>query len=103
MSPLGLIRNVPLNWRLPRRSWIGADGDEYDRAAARGRVGAGRSRHIDVGIGGGIDGGELSPGEALVWPVPRRGRDGPETSERRTPLESGDGHAAAPTRAGADS
>jgi hypothetical protein len=43
VSPRGLVRNVPLHWRL-WRSRIGADGDEYDgdaRAGVSARVAAG--------------------------------------------------------------
>src|SRR5687767_7685773 len=100
MSPRGLVRNVPLSLRPLRRSWSGADGDEYDRVAARRRVGAGRGGDVEVGLGGGIDGSELSPGEALVSTVPCRGREGPQASRRRMPLEPGDGTEATRPRPG---
>src|SRR5712692_6081639 len=91
MSPCRLRRNVPLNLRPPRRSWIGTDIDEYERVEARGRVGACGGRDVGLGFGGGGDGRELSPGEAVVSAVPAgRGR-GLDASERRPRVESGDG------------
>src|SRR2546422_6127599 len=66
MSPWRLGRNVPLSLRPPRRSWIGTDIDEYERAEARGRIGARCGRDVALGVGGGVDGGELSPSEAVV-------------------------------------
>src|SRR5262245_40964178 len=103
LSPRGLVRNVPLHWRPAGRSRIGADGDEYDRAAARWCIGASRGWDIEVGIGSDVDGGELPPGEALVPALPGRGCEGAQTSERRVRLESGDGRADAATGAGTDS
>src|SRR5713226_8043111 len=90
MSPRRLIRNVPLSLRPPRRSWIGTDSDEHEGAEARGRVGTCGRRDVALGFGGGVDGRELSPSEAVVSAVPAgRGR-GPETSERWARVESGD-------------
>src|SRR2546422_9253125 len=66
MSPRRLSRNVPLSLRPLRRSWIGTDIDEYERAEAWRRVGPRGGRDVGLGFGGGVDGRQLSPGEAVV-------------------------------------
>src|SRR6267143_204638 len=89
MSPRRLSRNVPLSLRPLRRSWIGTDIEEYERAEAWRRVGPRGGRDVGLGFGGGVDGRQLSPGEAVVSAVPARRGCGLETSERWPRVESG--------------
>src|SRR5436309_1540227 len=89
VSPIRLVRNVPLSLR-PRRSWIGTDSDEHRRAEAGGGVGASGGGDLDVGIGGDVDGRELPAGEAAVCPLSSPGRGGPAAWERGAGVQSGD-------------
>src|SRR5437867_926768 len=49
MSPRGLVRNVPLDWR-PWRSRSGADSDECERAATGRDISAGGGGNLDVEV-----------------------------------------------------
>src|SRR2546422_8159322 len=98
MSPRRLSRNVPLSLRPLRRSWIGTDIDEYERAEAWRRVGPRGGRDVGLGFGGGVDGRQLSPGEAVVSAGPgRRGGGGGKTGGRPP---GGTGHTGGELRAG---
>src|SRR5438067_723007 len=90
MSPRRLDRNVPLSLRPLRRSWIGTDSDEHERAEARRGVGPSGGRDVAFGVGGHVDGGELSPSEAVVSTIPPGRRRRLETSERWAGVEARD-------------
>src|SRR5262245_36970953 len=93
VSPFRLVRNVPLSWRPWWRSRIGADSDEWTRVEARGGVGARGGGDLDVAIGG-VDGRELSPGEAVIAAVSEGWGLRSAARQRGPSIESGDGGAA---------
>src|SRR5215212_9128379 len=103
VSPRGLVRNVPLSLRPPRRSWIGTDSDEYEGADARGRAGPGEGGDVDVAGCRDVDGRELPPGEAAGGPVSGEGREWFAAWECWSGLEPRDERAHADAGAPADS
>src|SRR5688572_10018158 len=103
VSPVRLVRNVPLSLRPLRRSWIGTDSDEHERVEARGGIGACRGRDVDLGGGGGVDGRELPPGQAIGSPLSSKRRSGIAAWQRRAGVESGDGGSDAEARVRAGS
>src|SRR5215216_6302115 len=103
VSPCGLVRNVPLSLRPPRRSWIGTDSNEYEGADARRRTGTGEGCDVDVAGRSDADGRELPPGEAAGGPVSGEGRERIAAWQCRSDLESGDQRADADASAPADS
>src|SRR5438128_2016402 len=103
VSPRGLVRNVPLSLRPPRRSWIGTDSDEYEGTDGRGRTGTGKGGDVDVAGSRDVDGRELSPGEAAGGPVSGEGRERFAAWECWSDFESGDERPHADAGAPADS
>src|SRR5438876_12267295 len=103
VSPIRLVRNVPLSLRPLRRSWRGTDSDEYAGIETRGRVGACGGADVVAAIGGGADGGELPPGEAVVSSVPPGRPRESDASKCGTAVESCDLGADPHACVGADS
>src|SRR3954469_20046228 len=79
---------------------IGTDSDERTGIEAGRGIGAGGGEELEPARRGGVDGGQLPPGEAVVEAVSGAGGRRPAAWQRRSGVQSGHGGPGAHARIG---